>query len=120
MTHSQLNIALNRYFNGILQNDLDSALAEFGETTENVLEEIAEADLVDKGFTDEEIDQIICRQLNKETAYKFMAYFILLYTDFNSSNELMNVIEEHPDLSLDEFNEEDIDSIFLISDTLVW
>lgn len=110
MTHSQVNIALNRYY-----NDFYSVLDEPEDTIEQVLEEIVTNDLEDKGFTDEEIEQILGRQLNKETAYKFMAYFILLFTDFNSSNELMKVIEEHPDLSLDEFDEEDIDSIFLVS-----
>lgn len=77
------------------------------------LQEAIQDDLLDKNFTEEEIKEILDGQLNKETSYKFLAYFMLLYADWTTANELMNLIEEHSLLDLDEFSEDDIDNITL-------
>lgn len=101
----QIKIAIDSYINDY-KKSLDT-------TSELEIQEIIQDDLLDKNFTEEEVKELLDNQPNKETGYKFLAYFMLLYNDWTTSNELMNLIEEHPLLDLDEFSEEDIDNIML-------
>lgn len=58
------------------------------EKSETFVEAI-ESDLMDKGFTKEEIDEIVINQINQKTAIKYIAYVVSLVGDYDSYEEFM-------------------------------
>lgn len=117
MTNKQVLNAINSYkddYYYVAQERLgaihpDADIREDDILTE--LESIVKEDLNDKGFTKEEIEEILEQNLTKETAYKFMAYFISLYDEAYTVEEVKSVIDNHPDLDIEEFDEVDFEEI---------
>ena len=83
--------------------------------------EMIELDLVDKGFSSDEVKEIIgsidyeinTDRISKETAYKFIAYYICLhnYGNFDTIEELEMIMENGLEWSADDFTEEELDGI---------
>ncbi len=74
--------------------------------------EAVKEDLLDKDFNDEEIRQVIAQDMTKDTAYHICSYIFSLTNDYETFDELKNTITNDYDLSLDDFSEEDLRSIF--------
>ena len=113
----QVKLAIDAYINdwkNVVESYIDNHYENSLEiTSEPHIQEAIYEDLLDKNFTKEEINEILDSHPSQVTSYKFLAYFILLYHDWTTSNELMNLIKNHLVLNLDEFSEDDINNIVL-------
>ena len=69
-------------------------------------------DLWDKGFSEEEYNEIIAKDTNNETAYKFLAYTFMLINPFDSIKDLKKLIKNDTDCELSDFTTQDIQKIF--------
>lgn len=67
-------------------------------------------DLDDKGFTEDEIDEILNEKPCLKTQYKFIAYAVSLYHEFYDINELKTLLDEMGH-NLDDFTDDDLNSI---------
>lgn len=117
MTNKQVLNAINSYKNDyyfVAQEKLSAIHPDADIREDDILvelESIVKEDLDDKGFTKEEIEGILEQNLTKAIAYKFMAYFISLYDEAYTAEEVKSVINEHPDLDIEEFDEVDFEEI---------
>ncbi len=75
-------------------------------------------DLWDKGFSEEEYDEIIAKDTNDEAAYKFLAYTFMLINPFDSIKDLKKLIKNDTDCELSDFTMQDIQKIFEASKTI--
>lgn len=80
--------------------------------------DMLENDLEDKGFSKEEAQSIVIRSLDKETAYKFMTYVILLCNSFENIDEMKKVIVDDLYWSLDDFTEDELNKIYKYSEQI--
>lgn len=78
---------------------------------EKIYEMMAE-DLDDKGFTDDEIDEILYKHPSKNTIYKFIAYKLLTYDDFYDKDSLLERLLDAK-IDTDQLTEDDINNILL-------
>lgn len=77
-------------------------------------------DLEDKGFSKEEIEELCENNGGSiDTLYKIIAYIISLYNDYSSKDELIELLEEHPDTDIDNYTDEDLNKILIAYDKLV-
>ena len=103
-----VQVAINDYF-----DDYQKTVQENGNPCDfTEIEKAVNEDLADKGFYKFEIDSIIIGDPTQETSYKFMAYYICLYADWTTIDELTKLIEEHHLLDKNDFDEDDINNIF--------
>lgn len=78
-------------------------------------EEMIAEDLEDKGFSDDEIDEVLDHNKVLPSSYKFIAYRLLLENPFSTKEELVNLINNSSYFSIDEFEDEDLDLILKYS-----
>lgn len=67
---------------------------DFDDVEEEDIFPYVEEDLFDKGFSKEEIDEIVCHQMNENTFYKLGAYMIALYNQPETFEEWKISIKE--------------------------
>ena len=96
------------------KNDLNSSLSD--ELKDSALNTLVTEDLLDKGFSKDEVDEIVSQDISKDTSYKFMAYYLYLIDSYNNINEMTNLIKESYDLNIEEFDEDDLNNIFKYKD----
>jgi len=76
------------------------------------IEELIAEDLEDKDFSDSEIEEIVySKNPDSKTAYKFVAYMLLLYNDYETIDELRYLCEEKG--LLDDLTDEDLENILM-------
>lgn len=80
---------------------------DFTEIEENIKKELSK-----KNFYKYEIDSIIEGLPTKEVGYKFMAYYLCRVENWVTRDELVKIIENHPKLDIDDFEDKDLDNIF--------
>lgn len=77
-----------------------------------------EIDLIDKGFSNEEISEILSDgEISKATIYKAIAYFILLFDDeWDTIKKLKSVIKFQEIMDVENFTDEDLKGILKYRD----
>ena len=73
------------------------------------------SDLEDKNFSKQEIEQIIQKDCDKETMYKFVAYTSALGSPYTREKELEDLLTE---LFGETPSKEDVHNIFVASETI--
>lgn len=75
--------------------------------------EIIENDLSDKGFSKQEINEILNNNKSKETSYKIVAYCLCLLMDYTNIKELKECIKEYvkEDYIENDFSEDDLKQV---------
>ena len=101
---------------GLNPNDVDYA------DVSDVLEtKYVEPDLIEKGFTKKEAQEISLQQISEKTALKFMAYFVSLYEEYENYEEFVQIInEDMPDFGIKNLPEKTLQEIFLSAHELKW
>lgn len=118
-----LKEALENYLYDYLRVYADEQDLDMDDAEEYIFDEeyheMIELDLLDKDFSSDEVKEIISSidyeintdNISKETAYKFMAYYIRLIDYFDTIEELEEVMENGLEWSIDDFTEEELDGI---------
>lgn len=77
-----------------------------------------EDDLEDKGFSKEEINEIISNdKISNTTMYKAIAYFLLLFDiEWNTIKELKDTIKEQEIMDIENITDEDLKGILKYRD----
>ena len=77
-----------------------------------------EVDLEDKGFSNEEINEIISNdKISNTTMYKAIAYFLLLFDiDWDTIKELKNTIKFQEIMDIENLTDEDLKGILKYRD----
>lgn len=109
-----LNEALNDYFNDnvqiyIMKNKLDSSDLDLYLNDKNFLDMIENK--LSKVFSKSEAQSIVTRSMDKETAYKFMAYYILSINPYDTIEQLQEIIKNYLFWSVEDFSDEELDMI---------
>lgn len=90
--------------------------ATLGDSEETIntkeFKDIVINDLEDKGFSKQESELLVAENSGtQETLYKIIAYLLRLYNDFNTKDELVELIKEHYDTNIDNYTDKDLDNI---------
>ena len=113
------SLIISKLLNGYIDDYKTVAIPRLGLSSDDgrdwlkdkTLLRVISEDLYDKGFVKSEINEIISMNISNETSYRLVAYLISLFDEFTTIDELKKVIDEHPDLDLDDFIDTDLDKL---------
>lgn len=81
-------------------------------------------DLEDKGFTSTETDEIINKTVDgtytfeESVCYKWLAYLYVLYNDYDTTEELIEIIKESDFSNIEDYIDEDFEEIVKARNTI--
>lgn len=119
MTNEVLSEMLNMYEDDILEDVLATLNLDDDDgrdwLKDDTFIDYVTDDLIAAGFKQHEIDEVLCREINTNTAYKISAYILSIMqttSDFDSIYGLKNVIKTVLDEdAVSEFTEDDLQKI---------
>lgn len=111
-----ISICLDNYKDKLSKQDIE--LLKEGTSLEKVpcFVDVITEDLQDKGFSNEEIYNIITTNLTKDVAYKYIAYVVSLTNDYDCLEEFNELIEN--DFNSNPIDKETFEYIYKAYQTL--